>query len=274
MIVDGKTIAKDILARVREEVDRHDRTPVVRAIVMSPSPATLSYLTIKERAARDAGMRLELVRVENDGMTEDLIRSINLPGADAVIVQLPLPASIDTTAVLDAIPAALDADVLSRCARARFTNEEAGALLPPVVRAMKEILERFQVDPRQKQAAVVGQGWLVGEPAAIWLKQAGAQVRPLTRDSQDSDSLRAADIVILGAGSPGLVKPEHLKEGVVLIDAGTSESDGAIVGDADPSCADIAAVFTPVPGGVGPVAVACLFANVAELLNRGNLQAP
>lgn len=78
-------------------------------------------------------------------------------------------------------------------------------------------------------------------------------------------ALKDADIVILGAGEPGLVKPEMLKEGVVLIDAGTSEAGGKLAGDADPACAAVASVFTPVPGGVGPIAVAMIFKNLAQL---------
>jgi methylenetetrahydrofolate dehydrogenase (NADP+)/methenyltetrahydrofolate cyclohydrolase len=91
----------------------------------------------------------------------------------------------------------------------------------------------------------------------------------VTLESGDlSASLRGADLIVSGAGSPHLVKPDMLKEGVVLIDAGTSESGGAIVGDADPACADKCSLFTPVPGGVGPLAVACLFDNVVTLAER------
>ena len=113
---------------------------------------------------------------------------------------------------------------------------------------------------------IVGNGKLVGQPAAVWFEEMGANIDVLTRESKSLEELQNADIVILGAGSPHLVKPEMLKQGVVLIDAGTSESNGAIVGDADPRCAEVASVFTPVPGGMGPIAVACLFQNVAELV--------
>lgn len=269
MIVDGKAIAKDLLAQVREEVDALGRTPVVRAIVVAPSAATESYLRIKERAAGDAGMHLELVRLD-DGTTEEVMHAVALPGADAVIVQLPLSAAIDTTSVLDAIPVEFDADMLSTAARTGFERGDVGALLPPVVGAIAEILARTNTDPEGKRVVIIGQGWLVGEPASVWFRQIGAEVTTMTRHNLDLGLLKEADIVVLGAGSPGLVKPEHLKEGVVLIDAGTSESDGAIVGDADPACAEKASVFTPVPGGVGPMAVACLFKNVALLVGQGS----
>jgi methylenetetrahydrofolate dehydrogenase (NADP+) / methenyltetrahydrofolate cyclohydrolase len=270
MIVNGRAIAKDLLARTRAEVSAYGAAPIVRAIVMQPSPATESYLRIKERRARNAGMHLEIIRMEAEATTEDLIQKIAIPGADSVIVQLPLPDSIDSQAVLDAIPLSLDADILSTKAHEAFAD--GGALVPPVVRAIEEILRRAEIEVKGKRAVVVGQGWLVGEPAALWLAEQGAQVTVVTRESGDLSVLKDAEIIVCGAGSPGLITPEHMSEGVVLIDAGTSESGGSIVGDADPACAEIASVFTPVPGGVGPIAVACLFQNVAELTKRGRLQ--
>jgi methylenetetrahydrofolate dehydrogenase (NADP+)/methenyltetrahydrofolate cyclohydrolase len=142
------------------------------------------------------------------------------------------------------------------------------------VAAVKEVLERSNVMPAGKTAVVVGKGWLVGEPVATWLSAQGAQVTSITREAGDLSSLLGADIIVSGAGSPGLIRPEHLSPGVTLIDAGTAESGGAIVGDADPACATVASVFTPVPGGVGPMAVACLFRNAAILAKRNRLQAP
>ena len=113
---------------------------------------------------------------------------------------------------------------------------------------------------------VVGKGFLVGAPVAAWLTGQGADVSVLTSKSGDlAATLGNADIIISGAGSPHLIKPEMLKQGVVLIDAGTSESDGILAGDADPACADTCSLFTPVPGGVGPLAVACLFENAVTL---------
>ncbi len=109
---------------------------------------------------------------------------------------------------------------------------------------------------------------LVGQPVAEFLEREGAVVHRLTLDSVDMSPLRTADIVVSGAGSPHLITPEMVREGVMLIDAGTSESGGALVGDINPACEEKASVFTPVPGGVGPIAVACLFRNVVELLER------
>lgn len=265
MIVDGRRIASEILAEVRAQVTR---TVTVRAVVVAPTPATDSYLSIKAARAEEAGMHLEIVRLLEEATTEEVVEAVIRAGCDAVIVQLPLPEHLDQKRILDAIPEERDADVLSTKAYTRFLSDEAGAVLPPVVESVKEILERAKVFPAGKGVVVVGQGRLVGKPVREWLVNQGAEVAVITREAGDLSLLKEASIVVTGAGSPGLITPEHLSEGVVLIDAGTSEQGGAIVGDADPACASIASVFTPVPGGVGPIAVACLFRNVSLLLER------
>ncbi len=263
MIIDGRQIASEILAATRTRVAAFGRMPVVRAITVAPNAATESYLRIKAAQAEAAGMTLEVVRLPEIATDEDIIQAIHASGADAVIVQLPLPSSFNTKKILDAIPQEKDADVLSRAAR-------AGTLLPPVAAAVKEILEHAHIKVENKNAVVVGKGWLVGDPVAAWLTHMGARVKVLTRESGDlTNAFKNADIVISGAGVAYLIKPNMLKQSVALIDAGTSESDGALAGDADPACAEVASVFTPVPGGVGPIAVACLFSNVADLLTRG-----
>jgi methylenetetrahydrofolate dehydrogenase (NADP+) / methenyltetrahydrofolate cyclohydrolase len=272
MSIDGRAIASELLAKVKNDVERLGRELVVRAVVSEPSPATESYLRIKSERAKDAGMRLDIVRVPDGASIETIIEAVTAPGADSIIVQLPLPQGIESARVVNTIPVALDADVLSQSAYQRFANMERGALLPPVAGAISEILERAHVTPSGKRAVIVGSGRLVGQPAALWLASQGAHVEIVTRDTGDLSMLTGADIVVTGAGSPGLVKPEHLKEGVVLIDAGTSESGGAIVGDADPACAEKASVFTPVPGGVGPIAVAYLFKNAAQLAREAHLR--
>ena len=268
MIIDGRQIAADILASTRTKITSLERELVVRAIVMDQTAATQSYLRIKSARAADAGMRMEIVHVSGDATTEEVMKAVIAPGADSVIVQLPLPDSVTKDLILDEIPILKDADVLSTQAYEDFVYRKSDALLPPVVAAIKEVLERTHTEVKGRRAVVLGGGRLVGQPAAVWLEEMGADISVLTRESESLAELLNADIVILGAGSPHLVKSEMLKQGVVRIDAGTSESNGAIVGDADPSCAEVASVFTPVPGGMGPIAVACLFQNAAELALR------
>lgn len=270
MIVDGRSIAASILAKTKERAEKLACVPVVRAITCDPSPATLSYLKIKALRATDAGMILEVVELPASSTEEECIEAIKAPGAHAVIVQLPLPPGLSTERVVNAIPQMKDADVLSSIAYEDFLSGN-NALLPPVVEAVKEILLRTSTELSGKHAVVVGQGKLVGLPVAAWLTRMNASVAVVTKETPEDELrvlLKSADIVVSGAGSPSIIAPDSIQEGVCIIDAGTSESDGQMVGDADPACATKASVFTPVPGGVGPIAVACLFRNVVELLER------
>ena len=130
------------------------------------------------------------------------------------------------------------------------------------------MLKRTAGEIAGKGAVVVGAGRLVGAPSAWLLKSLGANVSMFTLERGSIEDLKTADIVVSGAGNPGFIKPEHLKEGVALIDAGTSELNKKIQGDADPACAEKASVFTPVPGGVGPVAVAMIFKNLFDLVQK------
>ncbi|HEX7651294.1 MAG TPA: bifunctional 5,10-methylenetetrahydrofolate dehydrogenase/5,10-methenyltetrahydrofolate cyclohydrolase [Candidatus Paceibacterota bacterium] len=280
MIVDGRAIAGEIIASTRERVAAFGRALRLVAIAADGSAATASYLRIKKVQALKAGIEMQVVDLAADAKGLYIAASVTAAAeaADAVIVQLPLPAGVEAKTVLNAIPLDKDADVLSDAARTRFNHGafmHPEPMLPPVVAAMKTILERAGAGVNGARAVVVGNGWLVGEPCAAWLTQQGAAVTVLTRESADfAQALAAADLIVSGAGSPGLIKPGMVKQGVIIIDAGTSESNGAIVGDADPACAGVASVFTPVPGGVGPVAVACLFQNAITLAERAAAARP
>lgn len=262
MIVDGRNIANDVLARTKIRAERLPHKPRVLAYVADePNEATHSYLKIKKHSAERAGCEFE-----------ETVNPTFFTTADAAIVQLPTTEEVMNLLKADVlIPIEKDADVLSTAARQKFNNNEEGALLPPVVAAVAEIFDLNQVDTKGKRAVVVGTGFLVGAPIAVWLAQKGAEVTTLTAASTPEElsaALRAADIIVSGAGSPHLIQPDMLKDGVVLIDAGTAESSGKIAGDADPACAEKCSLFTPVPGGVGPIAVAKLFENATILAER------
>lgn len=260
MIIDGRKLAGEILARAKARASQLTHPPRVVAIVGGETPATRSYLKIKDARAEDAGCVFE-------------IRSLgsSFDDADAVIIQLPLPEGVNQKEICDLIPVEKDADVLSSASRKEFEEGEADALLPPVVGALKEIFDANGIAVAGKRAVVVGAGFLVGAPAATWITREGAHVEVANSRTADLGALlRTADIIVSGAGVPRLITPDMLKDGVVLIDAGTTESDGTLAGDADPVCETKCSLFTPVPGGIGPIAVACLFANAVTLAERGN----
>lgn len=269
MIVDGNSIAEALVVSLKERCGT--QPPRLAIIACDPTFATKRFLAIKEACAARIGVPLALEELPAESTTDDLIRAVKVRAADSdgVIVQLPLPAHIDTAAVLAALPQEKDVDGIGSDAVAALEGGDA-LVLPPVVGAIREIAQYYGVSFEGKRVAVVGDGRLVGRPAALWCRAQGASVTTLTKETPDiAAHLLEADILILGTGVPGLVTPEMVRDGVVIFDAGTSEEGGRLVGDADPACAEKASLFTPVPGGIGPVAVAVIFANVVELASRG-----
>ncbi len=230
---------------------------------------------MKKAFAEEIGVEFQLHEFEETVTTEKLVVAISDfnrdPRVNGVVVQLPLPKTVDAEKVIEAIHPAKDPDAL------RSLEEEELRVPPPVAGAVEEILERNHISPEEKHAVVIGYGRLVGKPVAQWLVDNGAHLRVVdehTPPALFAESLAAADIIVSGAGVPALVKPEMVKDGVVLIDAGTSEDPttplglGRLVGDIDPACAAKASLFTPVPGGVGPITIAIIFKNLLLLIPR------
>ena len=256
MVIDGKAIAEDVYLSLRAS-----RPLALGIIVGGSNPVIDSFVRIKEKAAQRLNVSLARRELASDATTEDAIAAVvSLAGeVDGIIVQLPLPSRIEIDPVLAAIPPQKDVDGISA----------APIVRPPVAEAVAEILVHHGVDVKGKHAVVIGSGRLVGMPSAALLASLRADVHVLTIGDSLAPLLEA-DIIVSGAGEPGLIKPEHIRDGVVLIDAGTSDSptgEGGrkIAGDADPACAAKASLFTPVPGGVGPIAVAMIFKNLFAL---------
>jgi 5,10-methylene-tetrahydrofolate dehydrogenase/methenyl tetrahydrofolate cyclohydrolase len=258
MVINGRAIAQEILHDVRTVLAGAPCT--MRAIAVAPTAATRSYLRIKHKAALEAGITLHIVELPESVSQDELIEEVRQP-ADGVIVQLPLPLHLSVDAVVNAIPAHKDADVLSDEAK------ERKLVSAPVAGAVEEILTRAGISVKGKQVVVIGKGRLVGIPVSQRLRDLGAVVSTYDEHDFTGTVLKEAEIVVSGAGVPHLVKPDMLTRGVALIDAGTSEQSGVLVGDIDPACVALASAFTPVPGGVGPVTVARLMHNTAELRN-------
>lgn len=265
MIIDGKAIAEDMYEALEKRRALFGREIKLGIVVVGKSPVIASFVGIKERNA--ARLDIHMVRVDlPDSATQDeIIAALKDVAArsDAVIPQLPLPSGIDINAVLAAVPNDKDVDALNP-----EIAEDNRIVHAPVALAVVEILKRNNVQIAGARTVVVGAGRLVGKPSAWLLKSLGANVSMFTLQEGSIKDLKDADIIVSGAGNPGFIKPEHIKEGVVLIDAGTSELQKKIHGDADPACAEVASVFTPVPGGVGPVAVAMIFRNLFDLVEK------
>ena len=250
MIIDGKQIAERVYA------DLGFRSLTLGIVIVGSDSVTDSFVRAKERGAAKVGVTVVREVIPESASTEEALAALQSLAnkTDGIIVQLPLPSQIDTEKILAAIPPEKDVDGISSDPVVR----------PPVAAAVEEILKQNQVFVSGSNAVVVGSGRLVGKPCAELLLDLDADVTVLQK-GDTLESLKEADVIVLGAGNPGMILPEHIKDGVVLIDAGTSESSGKVVGDADPSCAEKCSLFTPVPGGVGPVAIAMIFKNLFSL---------
>jgi len=187
---------------------------------------------------------------------------------------LPLPKQINIQYILDGIVPEKDPDMLSSKSVGLFSSGRS-KLLPPVVAAIDHIFKNHGIEPKSKKVVVLGVGRLVGKPAAIWLINQGATVTAIDENTDDPTLYTInADIIISGVGIPHLIKQNMIKDGVVAIDCGTSvgssdaKSERALRGDMDPSVVEKASLFTPVPGGVGPITVAMLFKNLVALAKK------
>ena len=268
MVIDGKQIASDIKRRIVARTRTGEHRLSLGVIVVHQNFTMNSFVDIKRRFGEEVNVRVDVLNVPAHSQnSEELLHTLLQASRnhDGLLLQLPLPRQYSLEEVLNLFPLSHDVDVLGVTAYQQF---EEGHLpfLPPVIGAFAEILERYELVLAGKKVVVVGEGRLVGAPAAIWAKRLGALVQVANRETTDLGALtREADVVILGAGSPGILKPDMVKNGVVVFDAGTSEVEGALKGDADPAVAEKASLFTPTPGGIGPITVAKLFENLIVL---------
>jgi methylenetetrahydrofolate dehydrogenase (NADP+)/methenyltetrahydrofolate cyclohydrolase len=262
MILDGRAVAEEIYTSLSERRKAMGKPLQLGIVVGGVNSVIEQFVRIKTKAAERLDVEVVRSDLPEGASTEDAVAAVRELAArtDALIVQLPLPQGIDVNAVLSEIPPEKDVDAINP------RHSIPHRVEAPVALAVVEMLRRGGVDPKGKRTVVVGAGRLVGAPSAELLRKMGANVSMFTLEEGSIEDLKYADIVVCGAGQPGFIKPEHVKDGVVLIDAGASEQGGMVRGDADPAVAEKASVFTPVPGGIGPVAVAMIFCNLFELI--------
>lgn len=271
IIVDGKAIAENIYQELAPKFQALGREVKLGIVIVGENPVIESFVRIKTRAAERLGVRMvrrDLPERSSESEIISTLKELALQ-TDAIIPQLPLPAGrqgfpeINVNNVLAAVPPEKDVDALNP-----EVAEEDRPVHAPVALAVVEILKRNNVEIKGARTVIVGAGRLVGAPSGWLLKKMGANVSFFTLEEGSIEDLKNADIIVSGIGKPGYIKPEHIREEAVIIDAGTSELKKKIAGDVEPSCAKKASVFSPVPGGVGPIAVAMIFRNLLSLIKK------
>lgn len=277
MTIDGKKLAEEIKASLAKKISMLGRKLRLAVVQVGNNLVMEKFLEQKKKFGKEVGIDVKVYqlpeKISINALRKKLAEIVHIKQNTAVIVQLPLPAHIKTQYILDSIVPKKDPDTLSSKSIGLFATGRS-LVMPPVVGAVKHIFEKYNVDITRKNIVVVGAGRLVGRPLALWLLQQECSLTVLNEHTLHLKPYTLpADIVVLGAGVPGLIQLDMVKDGVVVIDAGTSESvhGGQLVGDCDPAIATKASLFTPVPGGIGPLVVAMLFYNTLTLAGKNKL---
>lgn len=269
-IINGRQIRDQILEEVKKEIARISFTPVFCDVLVGNDQVSRQYVNMKARTAEDVGIHFHHAEFSENITTEELIEEIkkinNIENICGLIVQLPLPAHIDKEKVLNTIDSFIDVDCLGYESSKNFYSANTRILFPAAL-ACIEALDSLNLDLVDKKIVVIGQGMLVGKPVTYLLSLRGLNVDIATRELENRDEIiKNADVIISATGDGKFITGDMIKEGAIIIDAGTSESNGAIVGDVDlDSVMGVAGYVSPVPGGVGPITVACLLKNVLSV---------
>jgi methylenetetrahydrofolate dehydrogenase (NADP+)/methenyltetrahydrofolate cyclohydrolase len=278
-LIKGKPIAERIRAEVAEQVNEIGHIGLVTVLV-GDDPASDVYIRLKHKAAVEAGIEATDLRLPAEISEHELLAKVAEldadPDVDAILVQLPLPDHIDEARVIRALEPAKDVD--------GFHPFNAGqlylgrrTLVPATPLGVMAMLREHQIELQGARAVVIGRSDIVGKPMAHLLLQANATVTICHSRTKDiARETLAADVLVAAVGVPGMVTPDMVKPGGVVIDVGINRTEAGIVGDVDPGAAEVAGYMTPVPGGVGPMTIACLLQNavVCARYRRGDIVYP
>lgn len=280
--INGKQIATEIKQSVRKKIEKKyikagRPVPALACIIVEGNSASEVYVASKERACAECGMRSEIIRLPQNVKQEELCNIIQKLNADnrisGILLQLPLPSHLDEMAALSQISSEKDVDCL--------TNVNLGALLaknqtvaPCTATGIIKILDHENISIAGKRAVVVGRSLLVGKSVACLLEQRNATVTLCHSKTQCLSSITSqADILVVAIGKAKFIKKEFVKPGAVVIDVGINRIDGKLYGDVDyDDVCEKCSYITPVPGGVGPLTVACLMENTLTLHEKYRVQ--
>lgn len=275
-IIDGKAVAEEVRAGVREEVARLKQQgilPGLAVILVGDDPASKTYVRNKERASKDAGIHSEVYRLPADTPEHEVLRLIGelnaRPEISGILLQHPVPGHIDERRCFDAISPEKDVDGFHPVNQGRLLIGEK-CFVPCTPRGILHLLDHTGVELKGKRAVVVGRSNIVGKPVALLLLSRHATVTICHSRTQDlAAETRAADVLVVAIGKARAVRGDMIKPGAVVIDVGVNPEDGKLVGDVDfESAVEVASAITPVPGGVGPMTIAMLLQNTVEAARR------
>jgi methylenetetrahydrofolate dehydrogenase (NADP+)/methenyltetrahydrofolate cyclohydrolase len=276
-ILDGKRVAAAVRGEVRERVARlaaHGLVPGLATVLVGDDPASQVYVAGKQKACAEVGIQSFGHRLPAGASQGELLALVRRLGDDAavhgILVQLPLPAGLDASQVIEAIPPPKDVDGLHPVSQGRLMAGQPG-LRPCTPLGVLRLLDETPVRLKGARVAVVGRSVLVGKPVALLLLERHATVTLChSRTADLAAEIERADVVVAATGQAGLVRGEWIRPGAVVIDVGIARgADGKLCGDVEFAAArERAGWITPVPGGVGPMTIAMLLGNTADAAER------
>ncbi len=270
-ILDGKSLAKKIEDNVALEAkalkEKTGKVPGLAVILVGHDPASQAYVGMKKKACDRAGFYSVTHEMPDDISQEAIINTIEMmnsnPNIDGILIQLPLPSHIDTTKILEVVAPNKDVDGFHPYNVGRLTTGLEG-FVPCTPLGVMKLLNEYNINPKGKNAVIVGASNIVGKPMAALLLNAHATVTITHIHTKDlAAHTREADILLVGAGVINLIKEDMVKPDAIVVDIGINRtSDGRLVGDVDyDAVAPKTSYITPVPGGVGPMTIAMLLNN-------------
>ncbi|MCY7271194.1 MAG: bifunctional methylenetetrahydrofolate dehydrogenase/methenyltetrahydrofolate cyclohydrolase FolD [Sphingomonas bacterium] len=269
-IIDGKAAAAALRARVGAEVTKFraatGRAPGLAVVLVGEDPASAVYVRAKHKATIEAGMESFEHRLPATATQSELVALVDRlnadPAVDGILVQLPLPPQIDENVIVTRIDPDKDVDGFHPVNAGRLAVGLPG-FVPCTPLGCLKLLQAELGDLSGKSAVVIGRSNIVGKPMALLLLQQSCTVTIAHSRTRDlPEVVRGADIVVAAVGRPGMVKGDWLKPGATVIDVGINRTETGLVGDVDfASASQVAGAITPVPGGVGPMTIACLIRN-------------
>ena len=273
-IMDGKAFAKEVRFELKKQISSLSKPVGLGTILVGDDPGSIAYVEGKHRDCAEVGIKSIKVNLPTSSSTDEVISAVeklnNDPLCTGFIVQLPLPKAVDTQKVLAAIKPSKDADGL---APTNLGNLVLGfnSITPCTPLAVVALLEKYKVNLSGQEVLIIGRGTTVGRPLSILLSQKVHNATVTVAHSATknlSKLLQSADVVISAIGSAHLLKPAMFKKGAVVVDVGITRVGNQLLGDIDPEVMNIASLFAPMPGGIGPVTRVMLLKNLIQLANH------
>ena len=269
--IDGKAFSQVILEKIREEhnqlKEKYGKQAGLAVVIVGNNPASQVYVRNKMKACENVGFYSENIELDENISEEELLQEINKLNKNdrinGILIQLPLPSHINELKIIDSISPEKDVDGFHVANIGKMVIGDETGFLSCTPYGIMQLLEEYKIEIAGKNAVIIGRSNIVGKPMALMLIQKGATVQVCNSRTKDlRKKLNDADIIIVAAGVPKLLKKEDVKEGAVVIDVGINRVDGKICGDVDyEEVAERASYITPVPGGVGPMTIASLIKN-------------